>query len=86
MFLKMALAATIAMSVSAMAQAADLPPQTITERIAELAARPHPRQMAGPVQIRFRQPGDVVVAFDGGDPAVRRHMAFHVKADRGQFD
>ncbi|KQX19074.1 MULTISPECIES: hypothetical protein [unclassified Sphingomonas] len=86
MFLKMALAAAIATGVTSVVQATDLPPHAMPERIAALAAQPHPRQMAGPVHIRFRQPGDVVVALDSGDPAVRREAAFHPRADRGQFD
>lgn len=86
MFLKMSLAAAIAMGVTPVAQATDLPPQAITERVATLAARPHPRQMAGPVHIRVRQPGDVVIALDNDASAIHQEVAFHPRADRGQFD
>lgn len=86
MFLKLALAATIATGVSPAAQAADLLPRAMSERVATLAARPHPRQMAGPVHIRVRQPGDVVIALDNDAAAIRQEVAFHPRADRGQFD
>lgn len=86
MLLKLTLALGMIAGTATMAQAADQPPEPISPRVAEQMAKPHPRQMAGPIHIRFRQVSDINAALSDGDATVAREAAFHAKAERGQFD
>lgn len=87
MFWKIALAATMITGTATMARAADLSPETASSPVVEKAvAVAQPRQMAGPVKIRFRKPADVLEVLNEGAPHIQREAAYYPRADRGLFD
>ena len=87
MFWKIALATMIVTGSATMAQAADLSSETAAApALVKAVADAQPRQMAGPVKIRFRKPADVLEVLNDAAPHIQREAAYYPRASRGQFD
>lgn len=87
MFWKIALAATMIAGTATMAQATDLSRETAAApAMIKVVADAQPRQMAGPVKIRFRKPVDVLEVLNDTAPHIQREAAYYPRADRGRFD
>jgi len=83
--LKLTLASMIIAGTTGMALAADPSPKPIPAPIAEKLAEPHPRQMSGPVRIRFRHLSGINAALDDSDAIIVREATLDGKT-RGKKD
>lgn len=84
--LKLILASIIITGTTGMANAADPSPEPIPARIAEKLAEPHPRQVSGPVRIRFRHLSGINAALDDSDAVIVREATLDRKTRRSKDD